>query len=313
MNRPMRDAYGDALVKLGARNPHVVVLDGDLGNSTRADQFGEHFPDRFFQVGIAEQNMMGIAAGLAASGLIPVVNSFAVFATCRAYDQIRTSVAQPRLGVKITGSYSGLLASKGGCTHTAVEDIAIMRALPGMTVIAPGDALEAELATLALAELEGPVYMRLTRGVAPPILPEGARFTFGKGVTLRPGNDVALITTGSMTGRALQAAESLSRAGIEAEVLHLSTIKPLDVEAVVAAASRCRLVVTAEEHSILGGLGSAVTEVLSEHHPTRVIRAGIMDRFGESGSDEALLAAYGVDADGIRDRVLQGLQLPGRR
>lgn len=306
----MRDAYGVALVRLGERCDHVVVLDADLGNSTKADQFRRRFSDRYIQCGIAEQNMLGVAAGLAAAGLVPIVNSFAVFAVCRALDQIRTSVAQPGLPVKIVGSYSGLLVSKGGCTHTAVEDIAIMRALPRMTVIAPADAAEAEQVTERLAEIPGPVYLRLSRNAMPQTLPLGYRFQPGRGVTLRSGRDVVVIATGTMTSRSLQAAEALSRDGISVEVLHLPTIKPLDVEAVLDAAARCRIVVTAEEHSRIGGLGSAVAECLAEQLPTLVYRVGIDDRFGESGADDALLSAFGVDSGAIERQVHRALGNP---
>lgn len=304
----MRDAYGQALVRLGEQNPDVVVLDADLGNSTKADQFGKRFPERFFPVGIAEQNMTGIAAGMAAAGLIPVVNSFAVFMVCRALDQIRTSVAQPGLGVKIVGSYSGLLASKGGCTHTAVEDIGIMRALPGVTVMAPGDAAEAAQVTESLAEIPGPVYLRLSRNALPPLVPAGYRFKAGRAVTLRRGGDIAIVSTGSMSGRAMEAAARLASVGVEAEVLHVPTIKPIDAEAITAVAARCGLVVTAEEHNRTGGFGSAVTEVLAEHRPTPVYRVGIDDRYGESGPDEALLSKYGADAAAVERQVLAALQ-----
>ncbi|MFZ5813953.1 MAG: transketolase family protein [Bacillota bacterium] len=308
----MREAYGAALARLGERRSDVIVLDADLGNSTKADAFGKAFPERYIQVGIAEQNMVGIAAGLAAAGLIPIVNSFAVFAVCRALDQIRTSVAQPRLPVKIVGSYSGLLVSKGGCTHTAVEDLAIMRALPNLTLIAPGDGIEVAQVTELLPELDGPVYLRLSRNPVPDLMPPGYRFRPGRAVTLREGSDLAIIATGSMTHRAMAAAEELARQSVQAQVLHLPTLKPLDAQAVLEAAARCRRVVTAEEHSVIGGLGGAVAELLSEQLPTPLIRVGIADRFGESGPDEALLAAFGVDTAGIVQGALRALQLPTR-
>lgn len=304
----MRDEYGQALVRLGEQNPAVVVLSADLAGSVKCDQFGRRFPERYFEVGIAEQNMVGIAAGLATTGLVPVVNSFAVFAVCRAFDQIRTSVAQPGLNVKIVGSYSGLLVSKGGATHTAVEDIGVMRALPGVTIIAPGDAEEAAQVTEALAEIAGPVYLRLTRNDLPSIMPEGYRFQVGRAVTLRSGSDVAIITTGTMSGRAMAAAQSLQAMGVEAEVLHVPTIKPLDTEAIITAGAKCHLVVTAEEHNRVGGFGSAVAECLAEALPTPVCRIGIDDRFGESGPDNALLARYELDNDGIQRQVLEALR-----
>jgi transketolase len=303
----MRDAYGDALVRLGEQNPQVVVLEGDLGGSIKSERFGKRFPDRYVQVGIAEQNMMGIAAGLATAGFVSVVNSFAVFAVCRSLDQIRVSVAQPGLNVKIVGAYSGLMVSKGGATHTAVEDIGIMRTLPGITVIAPGDAAEAAQVTEALGAIPGPVYLRLYRNALPSLVPEGYRFQVGKAITLRQGGDVAIISTGSMSGRAVAAAESLHAQGIEVEVVHMPTIKPLDDQAVIAAASRCRLVVTAEEHNRLGGLGSAVAECLAENLPTPVYRIGVDDRFGESGADDQLLEKFGLDAAAIQRHVLAAL------
>ncbi|WP_374713307.1 transketolase family protein [Symbiobacterium terraclitae] len=312
MSAAMRDAYGAALLELGGIRPDVVVLDADLGNSIRCDAFGQRYPDRYIEVGIAEQNMVGVAAGLAACGLVPVVNSFAVFAVCRALDQIRTSVCQPGLPVKIVGSYSGLAVSKGGSTHASVEDIAIMRALPGMTVIVPGDAAEAAQATRLLPEIPGPVYLRLYRNAVPAVVPEGYRFQPGRAVPLRPGRDVAIISTGTMTARALEAARRLAQRGVEAAVLHVPTVKPLDAEAVVEAAEACGVVVTAEEHSVIGGLGAAVAECLGERRPTPVHRVGVPDRYGESGPDEALLAHMGVDAAAIERQALAalGIKLP---
>jgi len=310
MSVAMRDAYGEALAELGARRPDVVVLDADLGNSIRCDAFGRRYPDRYIEVGIAEQNMVGVAAGLAACGLVPVVNSFAAFAVCRALDQIRVSVCQTGLPVKIVGSYSGLAVSKGGSTHASVEDIATMRALPGMTVIVPGDAEEAAQATRLLPEIPGPVYLRLYRNTVPAIAPEGYRFQPGRAVALRRGRDVAIISTGTMTARAVEAAARLAERGVEATVLHVPTVKPLDVEQVVEAVAGCRAVVTAEEHSVIGGLGAAVAECLSERQPTRILRVGVPDRFGESGPDDALLAHLEVDATAIERRVLAALENP---
>lgn len=307
MTGAMRDAYGEALVELGSLRPDVVVLDADLGNSIRCDAFGRAYPDRYIQVGIAEQNMVGVAAGLAACGLVPVVNSFAAFAVCRALDQIRVSVCQTGLPVKVVGSYSGLAVSKGGSTHASVEDIAIMRALPGMTVIVPGDAEEAAQVTRMLPDIPGPVYLRLYRNAVPDIVPPGYRFQPGKAVLLRPGTDVAIISTGTMTARALAAAGRLAGRGIAAAVLHVPTVKPLDDEAVVEVAARCRAVVTAEEHSVIGGLGAAVAECLAGRRPMPVYRVGVPDRFGESGPDDALLAHLSVDDAAIERQVLAAL------
>ena len=292
----MREAYGKALVELGERNERVVCVDADLASSAKMDLFAEAFPERFFQVGIAEQNMTGVAAGLAAMGFVPFTNSFAAFATCRAADQIRVSIAQPALPVVIGGAYSGLLAGKTGKTHQAIEDIAIMRALPNMTVLAPGDGVEARKAVLAAAELGGPVYMRTTRDPSPVVFDERYDFQIGRATVVREGVDVSVITTGIMVGRALEAVDLLAGEGIRVHLLHVSTVKPIDVAAVVAAAEKTGLVVTAEEHNILGGLGGAVAEVLGEHRPTRMLRVGVLDVFSESAPNDDLLEKYGLTA-----------------
>jgi transketolase len=289
-----RDAFGKALVELGAIDERVLVLDADLSSSTKANMFLAAYPERFFQIGIAEQNMIGIAAGLAAMGFTPFANTFACFASKRALDQIRICVAQPQLGVKIIGGYSGLLAGMTGKTHQSVQDIAILRAMPNMTVVAPGDAVEAAKLVFAAARYPGPVYLRLTRDPAPVVFDEAYDFQIGKAVLVREGIDVTLMTTGLMLGRALQAADELAAEGISAHILHVPTLKPLDVEAIVAAAEKTHLVVTAEEHNILGGLGGAVAEVLGEYAPTRMKRVGINDVFGESAPNDDLLEKYGV-------------------
>ncbi len=291
----MREAFGQTLVALGNRIPDVVVLDADVAPSTRAVLFAEAFPDRFFQVGIAEQNMIGMAAGLSTLGFIPFTSTFACFAK-RDLDQIRITVAQPRNNVKITGHYSGLLAGKTGKTHLSIQDLAVLRTMPNMTVIAPADGVEVEKAMEAVVAVHGPVYLRLTRDPSPVIFDRSYRFEIGKGVTLRDGNDVALISTGLQTPRTLRAADLLKAMGISALVLHIPTLKPLDTEAIVAAADRTGLVVTAEEHSILGGLGGAVAEVLSEHRPTPLARVGVRDVYAESASNDDLLEKYGVTA-----------------
>jgi len=297
--RPMaalRDVWGETLCELIARDPRVLVLDGDLANSTKADMVAERFPARFLQMGIAEQNMAGVAAGLATVGFVPWISSFAVFLAERDLDQIRMTIAQTGLPVKFGASYSGMLTGYTGKTHQSVEDIAIMRAMPKMTVIAPADAEECRQAMQVATDLPGPVYFRLTRDPSPAIFDENYRFELGKGVVLREGGDVALISTGVQTTRALAAAETLAAAGIDAYVLHLPTIKPLDEDAIVAAAARTGAVVTAEDHSIVGGLGGAVAEVLSERRPTMMRRVGIRDTFGESGPNDALLEKYGLTA-----------------
>lgn len=295
----MRDAYGKALVELGERNERVVCLDADLASSSKMDLFAEAYPDRFFQVGIAEQNMTGIAAGLAAVGFIPFTNSFAVFATLRTTDQIRVSIAQPKLPVVIGGAYSGLLAGKTGKSHQAIEDIAVMRALPNMTVIAPGDAVEVRKAVAAIAEYGGPVYLRMTRDPSPVVFDESYEFVIGRAVVVREGTDVTIITTGIMVGRAVAAVELLAAEGISAHLVHVPTVKPLDVAAIVKAADKTGLVVTAEEHNIIGGLGGAVAEALGENRPTPMKRVGVADVYSESAPNDALLEKYGLTANHI--------------
>ncbi|OGR24217.1 MAG: transketolase [Desulfobacca sp. RBG_16_60_12] len=295
-NIALRDAYGRALVELGNANPQVVVLDADLALATRTSMFHAAHPSRFFDIGIAEQNMMGIAAGMATMGLIPFANTLACFASKRATDQIRIAIAQPKLNVKIAGGFSGLLAGKTGKTHQSVQDIAIMRSMPNMVVLVPGDGVEAAAAVWAAVEYDGPVYMRLTRDPSPVIFDDSYKFQIGRGVVLREGQDVTIVTTGLMGARALEAADELIMDGIKAHVLHMPTVKPMDEEALVAAARRTGLVVTAEEHNILGGLGGAVAEILGEKGPTLMRRVGLKDTYAESGSNEALLEKYGLTA-----------------
>lgn len=290
----MRDAFGEALVALGHENPNVVALDADLAPATKFSAFAAAFPDRFFQVGVAEQNMAGVAAGLATVGFIPFVSTFACFASCRIADQVRTSIAQPGLNVKLIGPYSGLLTGQTGKTHQAIEDIALYRGMPGITIIAPADGRETTLATRAIADFPGPVYLRLTRDPAPVIIDPDHHFEIGRAYRLRDGDALALISTGSMTPTALKAAGILSSDGVETAVLHVPTIKPLDTDAVVEAARRTGRVLTLEEHNIYGGFGGAIAETLSEHHPVPVFRMGVRDTFGESGSNEALLEKYGL-------------------
>jgi len=306
----LRDVWGQTLCELIERDPRVVVLDGDLANSTKADMVAERFPDRFLQMGIAEQNMAGVAAGLASAGFVPWISSFAVFLAERDLDQVRMTIAQTGLPVKLGAAYSGMLTGYTGKTHQSVEDIAIMRAMPRMTVIAPADAEECRQAMRVATRLPGPVYFRLTRDPSPAIFDGGYRFELGKGVVLREGGDVALISTGVQTTRALEAADLLAAEGIAVYVLHLPTIKPLDEGAIVAAAARTGAVVTAEDHSILGGLGGAVAETLSEQRPTLMRRVGIRDTFGESGPNDALLEKYGLTARHVAEaaRMVMGLK-----
>jgi transketolase len=303
LGKAQRVVFGETLAELGARNPRIVVLDGDLGNSTRADIFEKAFPDRFFQMGIAEQNMLGVAAGMATIGYIPFISTFAAFATARALDPIRVLIAQPGLNVKIAGAYSGLLAGKTGKTHISFDDLAVMRALGNMTVVAPVDETETRKAITAIVDYEGPVYLRLTRQPTPLVFDEAYRFDLGKAVIVREGSDVTLISTGVQTSRTLEAAESLAGEDIEAHVLHVPTLKPLDIDAIVEAASRTGLVATVEEHSIIGGLGGAVAETLIEHHPVPMKRIGLPDSFAESGPDDALLDKYGISSERVAEAV----------
>lgn len=294
-----REAFGQALVELGREVENLIVLDADLGTSTKASLFADAFPKRFIQVGIAEQNMMGIAAGLALTGWLPVTNTFACFASKRALDQVRASIVQPRLNVKIAGGYSGILAGKTGITHQSVEDLAIFRAMPQMTVLAPSDGVETRAAMRAAVAFRGPVYIRLTRDPFPTVMPPDYVFNIGSAVPMRSGKDVALITTGWMLIPALDAASLLANQGIEASILHLPTVKPLDADAVVEVARRTGAVVTVEDHSIIGGLGAAVAEVLSERAPTLMRRVGICDCYAESASNDDLLTKYGLTPSNI--------------
>ncbi|HJW76767.1 MAG TPA: transketolase C-terminal domain-containing protein [Thermoleophilia bacterium] len=296
-----RDAFGKALVDLGTRNERVVVVDADLASSTKAAMFEAAYPERFFQMGVTEQNVMGVAAGLATMGFVPFANTFACFATKRALDQIRISIAQPRLHVIVHGGYGSLFVGKSGKTHQAHQDVAIMRSMPNMTVVAPGDGVEARKAVFAVADCEGPVYLRLTRDPCPVIFDDGYDFRIGPAAVVRDGDDVTIMTTGIMLGRAVEAAEALEADGIGAHILHVPTLKPLDVEAIVAAADKTGLVVTAEEHTVIGGLGGAVAETLGEHRPTPMKRVGIADRYSESAANDALIEKYGLTSHHIAD------------
>jgi transketolase len=302
-----REAFGRALVELGMRNPKVVVFDADVCTSTRTCLFREAFPERFFQMGVAEQNMVSAAAGMSTvDGLVPWVSTFAVFASKRALDQVSISVAYPRNNVKINGSYGGIPTGKAGATHQAVQDIAIMRAMPNMTVIVPADGVEVEQAVYAATEYWGPVYLRTTRHETPVVFsPETYRFAWGKAVLLREGKDVTLIGTGVKSVLALEAADALAREGIDARVLHIHTVKPLDREAVARAAEETRGLVTMENHSVIGGLGGAVAEALAEDRPAPLKRVGIPDVFGESGDDDLIFDKMGLSVDGVKRAVKQ--------
>lgn len=295
-----RASYGAALVELGKKHENLVVLDADLAAATQTGMFKKEFPERHIDCGIAECNMMGIAAGLAATGKVPFASSFAMFAAGRAFEQVRNSIGYPHLNVKIGATHAGISVGEDGATHQCNEDIALMRAIPGMVVINPSDDIEARAAVKAAYEHEGPVYMRFGR-LATPIINDNAEYKFeiGKGVTLREGTDVAIIATGLCVAESLAAAEKLAADGVNAKVINIHTIKPLDEELVVAAAKECGRVVTVEEHSVIGGLGAAVCETLSRKAPTPVKTIGIQDCFGESGPAVALLKKYGLDAEGI--------------
>ena len=298
-NIATRDAYGQALAELGATNDKVVVLDADLSKSTKTNDFKKLFPERFFNIGIAEQNLMGTAAGFAATGKIPFASSFAVFAVGRAYDQIRNSIAYPRLNVKIAATHAGLTVGEDGGSHQMLEDIALMRAVPNMTVIVPADGVETRQAVLAAAAYDGPVYIRLGRPKVPVLFGEDYEFEIGKGVVLRDGSDVTLVATGIMVSKAVEAAEALATEGVTAAVVNISTIKPLDDAVLVAMAQKTGAVVTCEEHNIYGGLGSAVAEVLVENCPVPMTRVGVEDSFGESGLPDQLLEKYRLTVDNI--------------
>ena len=294
-----RDAYGEALKELGGLNKDIVVLDADLSGSTKTVTFKKEFPERFFNVGIAEQNLIGTAAGLAATGKIPFASSFAMFATGRAFEIIRNSVCYPNLNVKIAATHAGLMVGEDGATHQALEDISIMRSLPNMVVLSPADGVEAKQCIYKAAEHNGPVYIRLGRSKVPVIFDENYKFEIGKGVELKKGKDVTIIATGVMVEKALIAAEKLSKENISTRVINMSTIKPIDKNIIIKAAKETKGIVTVEEHNIIGGLGSAVSEVVVENVPTYVEKIGTMDTFGESGNGNKLLEKYGLGVENI--------------
>jgi transketolase len=292
-----RDAYGETLAQLGAENPNIVALDADLSGSTKTGVFAKKFPERFFNLGIAEANMVGTAAGLASVGKIPFLSTFAIFAAGRAWEQIRQSVAYPKSNVKVVATHGGVTVGEDGGSHQSVEDIAIMRAIPNMTVIVPADGEETKGAIRAAAAYKGPVYVRLGRNKVPTVFPEGHVFEIGKGVELVSGSDLTFITTGLMTAQAVIAAEKLKSEGISARVVHIGTVKPLDKELVLKAAQETGAIITAEEHSVVGGLGGAVAEFLAEECPTLMKRVGVHDRFGTSGKSDELLKYFGLNAE----------------
>ena len=311
MTVAMRDAWAATLCELALDNSDLVVLDGDLGTSTRADRFADAYPDRFLQMGIAEQNMVGTAVGLATLGYVPWVSTFGVFITHRAIDAVRMLMAQTHANVKIGAAYTGLLTGRTGKTHQDIEDLAIMRAMPGMTVIAPGDATECRAAVRWATATPGPVYLRLARDAGPDIVDADYRFEIGRVIPLREGTDVLIVSTGMQSARCVAAASLLEAQGISASVLHVPSVKPVDAEAIAVAARRFPLVVTAEEHTVIGGLGGLVAEILGERAPRPIARIGIEDIWGESASNEDLLDRYGLSAERVAERVVAELARSG--
>lgn len=305
MKKSTRQAYGEALVELGQQNKNIVVLDADLSKSTKTDLFKKSFPERHINIGIAEADLIGTAAGFATCGRIPFASSFAMFAAGRAFEQIRNTVAYPKLNVKIAPSHAGISVGEDGGSHQAVEDIAIMRAIPGMVVLCPCDAVETKKMIFAAAEYEGPVYIRMGRLDVETVLEENYEFQIGLANTLRDGKDVTIVSCGLMTQEALKAADILAEEGISVRVINSGSIKPLDGESILKAAQETKLIVTAEEHSVIGGLGAAVSEFLAETHPTLVKKVGIYDVFGQSGKGQELLEKYGLTAEKLVE-VIRG-------
>lgn len=303
MGTALRQVFGDTVTALAADDPRIVMVDADTGVSTKADVFLKAYPERYLQMGIAEQNMVGVAAGLATMGLRPWVSTFVAFSVVRPLDQIRVLIGQTGLNVKIMGGYAGLFTGQAGKTHTILDDISIMRTVPGMVLLAPADDVEAGQAIRWAASYEGPVYIRLVRDATQRLFDEAYRFAFGRAVVVREGSGVTLVSTGTQTPRVVDAAELLSADGIDAHVIHVPTLKPLDADGLVDAAARTGHVITVEEHSVLGGLGGAVCEALAARRPTRVDRIGLDDAYVESGANAALLEKYGLSAERVAEQV----------
>nr|WP_307775917.1 transketolase family protein [uncultured Cetobacterium sp.] len=307
IKKSTRQAYGEALVELGQKNNNIVVLDADLTKSTKTNLFQEKFPERHINVGISEADLIGTAAGLATCGMIPFASTFAMFAAGRGFEQIRNTVAYPKLNVKIAPTHAGISVGEDGGSHQSVEDISLMRSIPGMVVLSPADATETKKMIFAAAEYNGPVYIRMGRLDVPVLFDENYDFQIGVANTIKEGTDVTIVATGLMTARALEAAEKLQSEGVSARVINAGTIKPLDGETILKAAKETKFIVTAEEHSVIGGLGSAVSEFLSETHPTLIKKVGIYDVFGQSGKAEELLEKYELTADKIVSVVKENL------
>lgn len=304
-----RESYGNALAELGDKYENLYVFDADLAAATKTGIFKKKFPDRFFDCGIAESNMMGVAAGMAATGKIPFVSTFAMFAAGRAFEQVRNSIGYPHLNVKIGATHAGISVGEDGATHQCNEDIALMRTIPGMTVIIPADDVEAKAAVEAAINYEGPVYMRFGR-LAVPVFndPDTYKFEIGKGIKLRDGNDITIVATGLMVYEAIEAAKALAQQGIEATVINIHTIKPIDKDIIIEAAKKTGLVLTVEEHSVIGGLGEAVCDVLCENYPTKVVKIGVNDEFGHSGPAVELLKQYGLCAENIVNKAVEAVR-----
>ena len=299
-----RQSYGEELAKLGEENENIVVLDADLSTATKTELFAEKFPDRFIDVGIAEQNLMGISAGLSTFGKIPYASTFAVFAAGRAYEQIRNSIAYPKLNVKICATHAGVTVGEDGATHQMLEDLSLMRGLPNMTVICHSDDIQTKWAVREIAKINGPVYLRLCR-LKTPVIYDTDNFEIGKAVQIGNGTDASILATGVCVSEAIKAMEILKAKGINVRVIDVHTIKPIDKEMIVKCAKETKRIITVEDHSVIGGLGSSVCEVLSEEYPTKVERMGIMDTFGQSGNGEELLAYYKIDSNAIVEKMLK--------
>ena len=300
-----RQSYGEELAKLGEENSNIVVLDADLSSATKTNIFAQKFPDRFINVGIAEQNLMGVAAGLSTFGKIPYASTFTVFAAGRSYEQIRNSIAYPKLNVKICATHAGITVGEDGATHQMLEDLSLMRSLPNMTVLCTSDDVQTRWAVRAISEFEGPVYLRLCRMATPVIYPKNEQFEIGKGVQIGDGTDASIIATGVVVSEAIKAMEELKKQGINVRVIDMHTIKPIDRELIIKCAKETKKIITVEDHSIIGGLGSSVCEVLSDELPTKVIRMGINDVFGRSGNAEELIRYYKIDSTAIVNKVLE--------
>ena len=309
-NIATRESYGNALVELGRAHNELIVLDSDLACTTKTELFQKEFPERHFNIGIAESNMATMAAGLATCGKVPFISSFAIFLAGRAFEQIRNSIAYPKLNVKLGATHAGISVGEDGATHQCIEDIGLMRVIPGMVVISPADDIEANAAVKAAYEHFGPVYLRFSRYPTPVFNnPASYKFELGKGIVLREGTDITIFATGTRVAAALDTAELLAEDGIFAEVINIHTLKPIDRELIIRSTQKTKKAVTVEEHSIIGGLGSAVSEVLAESNPIKVLKIGIDNSFGESGTGEELLEKYGLDARSIYKRILSWLNI----